>query len=108
MYLEKIVDAARKYYETENAVSNGSDRSWEHCYKSFFNARNDDKPGYDYLNLHLMCYLGSWGMYSRKSFLLRRDYKVHLSDVGKKKNNSEKKLWHINHLYRTSMMNHKI
>ena len=36
---------------------------------------------YDYLSLQLSFYLASWGMYRGSSFLLQKDYKVHIPAV---------------------------
>lgn len=41
---------------------------------------NDEKV-LDYLSLHLAFYLASWGMYRGSSFLLQKDYKVHIPIV---------------------------
>lgn len=51
--------------------------SWEHCYKFFAT----DPQDYDLASLHLAFYLASWGMYRGSSFLLQKDYKVHLPIV---------------------------
>ena len=63
------------------ADQNGRYRSWEHCYKCFHDARNDSNDDYDYLSLQLAFYLASWGMYRGSSFLLQKDYKVHVPVV---------------------------
>ncbi|MCB0044723.1 MAG: hypothetical protein KDD92_04780 [Caldilineaceae bacterium] len=52
-------------------------RSWEHCYQ-FFSKRPDDT---DLASLHLGFYLASWGMYRGSSFLLQKDYRIHLPVV---------------------------
>lgn len=44
----------------------------------FYKARSDSKPDLDYLSLQLAFYLASWGMYRGSSFLLQKDYKVHV------------------------------
>ena len=41
----------------------------------------DTAPDYDYLSLQLAFYLASWGMYRGSSFLLQKDYKVHVPVV---------------------------
>jgi len=53
-------------------------KSWEHCFKVFSAARKADVVDYDYLSLHLAFYLASFGMYRGSSFLLQKDYKVHI------------------------------
>lgn len=56
--------------------------SWEHCYKAFSEKRsNADEQAIDHLALHLAFYLASWGMYRGSSFLLQKDYKVHIPVV---------------------------
>lgn len=54
-------------------------KSWEHCYKYF--CLKDPEP--NYACLHLAFYLASWGMYRGSSFLLDRDYQIHLPIVGR-------------------------
>lgn len=54
--------------------------SWVHCYKVFSKERNKtDENTLDYLALNLAFYLASWGMYRGSSFLLQKDYKIHIS-----------------------------
>ena len=55
----------------------GRYRSWEHCYKEFYEARSNPQADLGYLSLHLAFYLASWGMYRGSSFLLQKDYLVH-------------------------------
>ena len=58
--------------------------SWEHCYQQFRLVRlerDKKEPDLDYLSLQLAFYLASWGMYRGSSFLLQRDYKVHIPIV---------------------------
>lgn len=56
--------------------------SWRHCYNAFSANRNSsDESTMDYLALHLAFYLASWGMYRGSSFLLQKDYKVHIPVV---------------------------
>ena len=80
--VEKIINSATVFYNELKNDANGRYRSWEYCYKQFHDARteetlkNEDKL--DYLSLHLAFYLASWGMYRGSSFLLQKDYKVHI------------------------------
>ena len=60
---------------------NGRYRSWEHCYSNFINARDNKNAELDYLSLQLAFYLASWGMYRGSSFLLQKDYKIHIPVV---------------------------
>lgn len=79
--VELIINSATTFYNDLKADKNGRYRSWEHCYKLFHDARHIKTPDYDYLSLHLAFYLASWGMYRGSSFLLQKDYKVHIPVV---------------------------
>lgn len=82
---KEIQTAALKFYGDLQQDLHGRYRSWEHCYKVFYEARENRKNGealnYDNLSLHLAFYLASWGMYRGSSFLLQQDYKVHENAV---------------------------
>lgn len=80
--VDSVKKAAQIFYKEEKADSNGRFRSWEHCYNTFRRARNSNKR-YDELSLQLAFYLASWGMYRGSSFLLQKDYKVHIPIVKK-------------------------
>ena len=80
--IELIIKSANKFYNGVKADPNGRYRSWEYCYKCFYDARNTSCLDYDYLSLQLAFYLASWGMYRGSSFLLQKDYKVHIPVVG--------------------------
>lgn len=56
-------------------------KSWEHCY-SFFKTEEANN-NIDISCLHLSFYLASWGMYRGSSFLLWKDYRIHLEVVRK-------------------------
>ena len=79
--VDLVIKSATIFYNELRADSNGRYRSWEHCYKCFHDARNDSAPDLDYLSLQLAFYLASWGMYRGSSFLLQKDYKVHVPVV---------------------------
>ena len=79
--VDLIIESATTFYNQLKADQNGRYRSWEHCYKCFHDARNDSNDDYDYLSLQLAFYLASWGMYRGSSFLLQKDYKVHVPVV---------------------------
>ena len=79
--VDLVIKSATIFYNELRADSNGRYRSWEHCYKCFHDARNNSAPNLDYLSLHLAFYLASWGMYRGSSFLLQKDYKVHVPVV---------------------------
>jgi hypothetical protein len=56
--------------------------SWEHCYQYFQGqGQTGIRRNRDTAALHLGFYLASWGMYRGSSFLLQRDYKVHMHVV---------------------------
>lgn len=76
-----IIKSATTFYEELKKDTNGRYRSWEHCYKCFYDARKTKNPDYDYLSLNLAFYLASWGMYRGSSFLLQKDYKIHIPVV---------------------------
>ena len=75
--MEDIDKEIVNYYD--RLLSDPHDRSlsWEHCYR-FFQGKPKD---YDLASLHLAFYLASWGMYRGSSFLLQKDYRVHLAAV---------------------------
>lgn len=79
--VDLVIKSATIFYNELRADSNGRYRSWEHCYKCFHDARNNSAPDFDYLSLQFAFYLASWGMYRGSSFLLQKDYKVHVPVV---------------------------
>lgn len=78
---EIITQSSKVFYDSLQQDKNCRYRSWEHCYAIFINARNTPSVDIDYLSLHLAFYLASWGMYRGSSFLLQKDYKVHIPAV---------------------------
>lgn len=76
-----IIRSATEFYDQLRKDENGRYKSWEHCYSHFMNARRQPKPDTDYLSLQLAFYLASWGMYRGSSFLLQKDYRVHIPVV---------------------------
>lgn len=83
MSKDKLFLSSVEEYIEQNNLSNHRFRSWEYCYQCFSNARNKThtEAELDYLSLQLAFYLASWGMYRGSSFLLQKDYKVHLPVV---------------------------
>lgn len=79
--VDLIIKSSTEYYNNLKAGENGRYRSWEHCYSYFIKARSSKEIDYDYLSLQLAFYLASWGMYRGSSFLLQKDYKVHIPVV---------------------------
>lgn len=79
MDVEKAKCLIMDYYNETIEDVHGRYLSWRHCYKAFGTNRNKmDDLTIDYLALHLAFYLASWGMYRGSSFLLQKDYKVHI------------------------------
>lgn len=76
--VELIIQSSTTFYSQLKGDPNGRFRSWEHCYKQFHDARNNPNADIDYLSLHLAFYLASWGMYRGSSFLLQKDYRIHI------------------------------
>ena len=80
------VHEATRYIRAYSSViekdPHGRYMSWRHCYNAFMENRNStDEKTLDYLALHLSFYLASWGMYRGSSFLLQKDYKIHIPVV---------------------------
>lgn len=81
MTADVAVQLIRDYFNETVKDPHGRYMSWRHCYKAFSENRNiTDDQVIDYLSLHLAIYLASWGML-RNSFLLQKDYKVHIPVV---------------------------
>lgn len=82
MSAECAVNLIRAYFEQNMSDPHGRYLSWEHCYKAFLENRDaNDEQTINHLALHLAFYLASWGMYRGSSFLLQKDYKVHIPVV---------------------------
>lgn len=79
--VELIIKSSTEFYNALKSDESGRYRSWEHCYSRFIKARGSKDVDYDYLSLHLAFYLASWGMYRGSSFLLQKDYRVHIPVV---------------------------
>lgn len=80
--VDEATRCIRAYFADTIKDSHGRYQSWIHCYNAFKNNRsNNDERAIDYLALHLAFYLASWGMYRGSSFLLQKDYKVHVPVV---------------------------
>lgn len=79
---EEAIRCIREYFEQTIKDVHGRYLSWQHCYNAFTKNRDaKDENTLDYLSLHLAFYLASWGMYRGSSFLLQKDYKVHIPIV---------------------------
>lgn len=80
--VDEAVRCIYTYFNETIKDSHGRYKSWCHCYNAFKDNRNNkDEKTVDYLALHLAFYLASWGMYRGSSFLLQKDYKVHIPIV---------------------------
>ena len=82
MSKERAVCLIQNYVDETKKDAHDRNMSWRYCYKVFSENRNkkDDKT-IEYLALHLGFYLASWGMYRGSSFLLGKDYKIHIPIV---------------------------
>ena len=76
--VDLVINSVETFYNEIRKDPNGRYRSWEYCYKSFHDARNNKNADADYLSLQLAFYLASWGMYRGSSFLLQKDYRIHI------------------------------
>lgn len=79
--VDLIINSSTDFYNKLKSDMNGRYRSWEHCYSHFIKARGNNDVDYDYLSLQLAFYLASWGMYRGSSFLLQKDYRIHIPVV---------------------------
>ena len=80
--VEEAIRCIHTYYNETVEDPHGRYLSWQHCYNAFTTNRGVlDENTFDYLALHLAFYLASWGMYRGSSFLLQKDYKVHIPVV---------------------------
>lgn len=79
---QELVDNIKNYYENAGRDENSRYKSWEHCYKCFYDIiKNGKRIESDILALNLAFYLASWGMYRGSSFLLQQDYKIHIRAI---------------------------
>ena len=80
--VEEAIRCIRTFHNKTVEDPHGRYLSWQHCYNAFTTSRGVlDENTFDYLALHLAFYLASWGMYRGSSFLLQKDYKVHIPVV---------------------------
>lgn len=96
--IEQVLLNIEKYY-AELGI-NPRYLSWEHCYRVFQEARKEEILSdslVDYLSLHLAFYLASWGMLRGSSFLLQKDYRVHIDIIKELYKPCYSNLWGINH-----------
>lgn len=79
--IDMIIKSSTEFYNDLKADEHDRYRSWEYCYSHFMIARKENDVNLDYLSLQLAFYLASWGMYRGSSFLLQKDYRVHIPVV---------------------------
>jgi len=84
--MSDITSKILTFYSELQKDKNHRYKSWEHCYSYFRNSNPDENIAC----LHLAFYLASWGMYRGSSFLLWKDYLIHLDVVKKILNNRTK------------------
>lgn len=95
---ETLIANIDRFYSSLKDDVNSRYLSWEHCYIQFNKFKdkvNLSEKEIDYLSLHLAFYLSSWGMYRGSSFLLKKDYKVHIDIVKELYKSEYKVLWAI-------------
>jgi len=76
--VDMVAQAATDFYNELKIDKNGRYRSWEYCYYDFYKARKMQTLDVEHLSLQLAFYLASWGMYRGSSFLLQKDYRIHI------------------------------
>ena len=81
--IDFAIEKIDKYFNEIHKDKNARYLSWEHCYKNFsqYKGKMLSEQEADFLSLHLAFYLASWGMYRGSSFLLQKDYKIHIEAV---------------------------
>lgn len=97
--IKNIINEGLKFYNKLKEDENGRYKSWEYCYKNFNDVHkldNINEDLMDYLSLQLSFYLASWGMYRGSSFLLQKDYKIHIPVIKLLFNHKYDSLWSIN------------
>lgn len=77
-----LIAASQKYMKEIAEDVHARYLSWEHCHGYFINNyKNPNTEQLDLMCLHLAWYLASWGMLRGGSFLLQKDYRIHLPVV---------------------------
>jgi len=74
--IDELITKIETFYNKIFFDENARFKSWEHCYM-YFQINRKIQDHVELMSLHLAFYLASWGMY-RNSFLLQRDYKIHI------------------------------
>ncbi len=72
-----IKDKIISFYDLMAEDEHHRYKSWEHCF-SYFDKKEIDT---NIACLHLAFYLAIWGMYRGSSFLLWKDYLIHIEVV---------------------------
>ena len=90
--IDMIIKSSTEFYNDLKADEHDRYHSWVHCYSHFMVARKENDVNLDYLSLQLAFYLASWGMYRGSSFLLQKDYRVHIPVVSEVLSNKDDSL----------------
>lgn len=92
--VDLVIEKGNEFLKNLNC-ENSRYLSWEHCYTAFADCKELTEDKIEFLCLHLAFYLASWGMYRGSSFLLWKDYLVHIEAVKEIYNPEYKPLWGI-------------
>ena len=96
-YATEIINSGKQYFKLLKSDDNGRYKSWEHCYSAFAGHKGKKltEDNIDFLCLNLSFFLASWGMYRASSFLLQKDYRVHVTAIKEIMRDKYKGLWAI-------------
>lgn len=93
---KEIKTSIMEFYEKIKVDPNCRLKSWEYCYNHFReNRHTKDDAAIDLMALHLGFYLASWGMYRGSSFLMQKDYRVHIPAIKVMLEERYEQLWDI-------------
>ena len=76
-----LIKSSTEFYNDLKADEHDRYRSWEHCYSHFMTARKREWCESWLPEFTTCILLASWGMYRGSSFLLQKDYRVHIPVV---------------------------
>ena len=74
--IEELINYVKKFYSEIQNDSEHRFRAWEDCYEAFQTEKNTN-----YLAKELDNYLAAWGMKRGSSFLLQKNWRIHLPVV---------------------------
>jgi len=98
--IDMVLEGINKYFHELMSDENARYLSWEHCYNAFQDVNSKgglNDEDIDHLSLHLAFYLASWGMLRGSSFLLQKDYRVHIDVIEELYKPDYRDLWAINY-----------